>query len=61
MKADTIIQLVGATKGLGLSICDIARIINWDELAEIAKKTTNKIDDAVIATARTVLGVICKG
>ena len=61
MKPENIIKIVEVAKGLGLSLCDIARIINWDELAEIAKKTTNKIDDAIIATARTVLGVICKG
>ena len=60
MEPDTIIKIVGAAKDLGLSVCDVSRIINWDELAKLAKSTTNKIDDAVIATARTVLGVICK-
>jgi len=60
MKPENIIKIVEVSKGLGLSLCDIARIINWDELSKLAKLTTNKIDDAVIATARTVLGVICK-
>ena len=60
MNAKAIIKLVETAKELNLSICDIARIINWDELSKLAKQTTNKVDDVIVATARTVLGVICK-
>lgn len=55
-----IMELITIGRSFGLSLCDVYRLINWDVLAEIAKRTDTKIDDTVISVLRTAGGALCK-